>query len=141
MAYCTRQDLVDRIGEDLLRGWSDLEATGVANEGRLTRAIEDAGAEIDSYAQTRFAVPFVPTPSKIRQVAVDLAIWNLASAKGIDENSADRVHVQRWKAAVAYLRDLADGRAALGAAQPEKDPGSVLVAPDRVFDRDTMEGF
>jgi phage gp36-like protein len=141
MAYCTRQDLVDRIGEELLVEASDLERTGVANEARITRAIADADAEIDAYAQARYSVPLAGPPDMIRKIAVDLALYGLFSARGIDPESADRSIVDGHRAALQFLDRLSRGHVTIGVATPAKDEGASVTAPSRIFTRDGMEGW
>lgn len=68
MAYCTRQDLEERLGTDQLRELTDFEQTGEVNEERVARAIEDATAEVDAYASLRYPVPFADPPAIIRRL-------------------------------------------------------------------------
>lgn len=141
MAYCTRQDLVDRIGEGLLQELTDLERVGAVHEDRVTRTIEDAGARIDSYAMLRYRTPIAPTPPEVRSVCIDLVLYALFSRRGFAEESADEVIARNYKAAIRWLEQLAEGRVALGVAQPPKDPGVQIAARPHLFDRDKMEGF
>jgi len=143
MAYCSRQDLVDRIGEDLLKDLTDRESTGAINEERATQAMEDASAEIDSYAQERYTVPLSPVTRMVQSVAVDIAIYRLFLGRGYDAASADGAWAAQYRNAVAWLKSLAKGEAAIGAASPAEQGGqpSAVIAPDRVFDRETMKGF
>ena len=139
MAYCTRQDLVARIGEPLLVELSDLEREGVSNEARIAAAIADATAEIDSYARARYDVPLSPVPEVVRALAVDLVVYRLLAARGFDKASADEAVVDKHKAAVAWLQRLASGQVTLGVERPAKDQGATVVAPGRVFSRRTLE--
>jgi phage gp36-like protein len=138
-----RQDLVDRIGEDLLRSLTDRENAGLVNEQRVAQAIDDAGAEIDSYASTRFTVPFNPAPAIVKTRAIDIALYRLFLAHGYDPDSADASWASAYKDAVAWLKSVAKGDATIGVSTPapQGDQMSVMVAPARMFDRSTMEGF
>lgn len=140
MAYCTRQDLADRLGEDQLRELTDFEQTGEVNEERIARAIEDASAEIDAYAQHRYQVPFDLAPPIIRKVAIDLAVYALFSARGFDDK-ADGAIIANRKAAVDFLARLARGEVTIGSPTPPKDQGAQITAAERVFSRGSMEDF
>ena len=139
MAYCTRQDLVDRIGEALLVELSDLEREGQANEARIAAAIADADAEIDSYARARYDVPLSPVPASVKAIAVDLVIYRLLAARGFDKASADEAVVDQHKAAIDWLQRLASGQVTLGVERPAKDQGATVTAASRIFSRTSME--
>jgi len=141
MAYCTRQDLVDRIGEDLLTEISDLERHGQVGEDRVTQAIDAASAEIDSYAMQRYPVPFSPVPAMVKQTAVTIAVFKLFASHGFATESADKVHADAYKAAVDWLKLLGKGQVSIGVLQPPKDLGASVQANERVFTRGKMEGF
>jgi phage gp36-like protein len=141
MAYCTRQDLVERLGEDVLKEVSDLDRHDQVDEGRVTRAIEEASAEIDGYAQARYVVPFDPVPRALRTIAVDLAVYRLYSARGFDRSSADESVVDQHRAAVQFLERLASGKVTIGVPTPPKDLGAQVVSSPSVFGRDKLEGF
>lgn len=140
MAYCTRQDLEERLGVEQLRELTDLEGTGEVNEARLTRAIEDATAEVDAYASLRYQVPFAAPPAIIRKIAVDLAVYALFKARGFDEK-ADQAVVEAHRAAIQFLSRLGEGKVSIGVALPPKDQGARITAGERVFSRDSMEDF
>lgn len=139
MSYCTRQDVVDRIGEPMLVELTDLEREGVVNEQRLAAAISDADAEIDSYARARYDVPLSPVPAVVCAVAVDLVVFRLFSNRGFSKASADETVVDKHKAAVAWLQRLGAGQVTLGVTRPEKDQGATVVAAGRVFSRTSLE--
>lgn len=140
MAYASREDLVARIGEELLVEISDLDRTGEADESRITAALEDASAEIDAYAQARYVVPFASVPAMIRQVCVDLALYRMFAARGYDAQQ-DKAIPERHKNAIAFLDRLSKGQVTIGVKTPAKDQGATVVAPDRIFTRDKLEGF
>lgn len=139
--YCTRQDLVDRIGEGLLTEVSDLERTGVASEARVQQACEDSTAEIDSAVAERYTTPLAPVPVLIRSLCVDLAVSRLFAARGYNKDSADSTHADAAKNARDLLILIARGQRLLGATRPQKDLGASVQASGRLFGRDKMKGF
>lgn len=143
MAYCSRQDLVDRIGEDLLKDLTDREAAGRVNEARVAQSITAASAEIDSYAGERYPVPLSPVPDTVRARAVDIAIYRLLVARGHEAASTDGSWAALYRDALDWLKELAKGETGIGVVTPapQGDQPSVMVAPVRIFDRDTLKGF
>ncbi len=144
MAYCTQQDLVDRIGEDLLKELTDREGEGEVNETRLAQAIAAASAEVDSYVHKLYPAPLDPVPARIQAVTGDIAIYRLMVAIGYDAASADGTWALLYRGIIDWLKQVAKGEGAdIGQDNPapQGDQPSVLVAPARIFGRDTMQGF
>lgn len=91
MAYCTQDDILEQMDEDVLIQLTDDDDAGVVDEDKVTRAIADADEEIDAYLAVRYALPFGTTPNLVRKYSVDLAICNLyARRQGAPEARADR---------------------------------------------------
>lgn len=95
----TRQDLIDRFGEDELVLLTDREGRGVIDDEVLNRAIEDAEAETAAYIQAAGLV--LPSPPKVLVVKVcDIARYYL------HDNGETQVVLDRYKQAIAWLRDV-----------------------------------
>ena len=95
----TRQDLIDRFGEDELVLLTDREGRGVINDEVLNRAIEDAEAETAAYIQAAGLV--LPSPPKVLVIKVcDIARYYL------HDNGETQVVLDRYKQAIAWLRDV-----------------------------------
>lgn len=140
MAYSTQDDILEQIDEAVLIQLTDPDGAAI-DADVVTRAIEDADATIDSYCQGRYTVPLSPVPDKIRQISVDIAIYNLFSRRG---DAAPEVRKDRHKEAVRFLERVSDGKIKLGAATPAQSntPDTVNISSnDRIFDRDKMSGF
>lgn len=149
--YCTVKDLADQVSEQILIDRTDDEGTAPASLAeagseiisRLEKAITDAGNEINGYCQARYPIPFNPVPGFINKICVDIALYNLFSRRGLDEDTADKSIVDRYKTAVRTLENIAKGVVTLGAAAPAQttsDP-AVITGPPRIFSRKTMGGF
>jgi len=135
MAYCTKTDILEQIEEDVLIQLTDDEDAGVVDEDKVTRAIVDADAEIDSYCGTKYDVPFSTVPVMIRKMSVDIAIYNLyARRRGAPEDRKER-----YDDAISFLKDVSKGIASLGGDGPSADddsgPEATTVKSDRVFSR------
>ncbi|MCR4442959.1 MAG: DUF1320 domain-containing protein [Peptococcaceae bacterium] len=143
--YCTVQDIIDRISEDVLIRLTDDDGTGLVNEGKVTSAIEEAEGEIDSYCQARYTLPFNPVPKVIKKIAVDLVVYTLFARRGLNpDDNADQIVIQQRKDAIKFLENLARGLVTIGPVQQETKPPENEVqftAPPRVFSRESMNGY
>jgi len=145
MAYCaqdeTHNDILDQIDEAILIQLTDDTGAGAVDEDKVTKAIEDADATIDAYCQGRYTIPLSPVPDKIRQVSVDIAIYNLFSRRG---DAAPETRKDRHKEAIRFLEKVGEGKIRLGAATPapSNTPDTVNISSNkRIFDRDKMSGL
>ena len=135
MAYCTKADILEQLEEDILIQLTDDDDAGDVDDDKVTRAIADADAEIDSYCGTKYEVPFSPVPVMVRKYSVDIAIYNLyARRRGAPEDRKER-----YDDAISFLKDVSKGIATLGGDAPSGDdesgPEATTVKSDRVFSR------
>lgn len=136
MAYCTADDLLLLIPlaelTELTADSEDLpDATVIAD------AIDKAAAEIDSYLGVRYVLPLAGTPSQVRNLAVDMALYHLYSRRSL----APQVRRQKYEAAVAFLKQVAAGQALVdGAGEASGDQRQVaeFSGSSRVFGRDDL---
>lgn len=141
MAYSIQSDILDQLDEDSLIQLTDDEDAGTVDTDKVTRAIADADSTIDSYCQDRYSIPLSPVPDKIRQISVDIAIYNLFSRRG---DTAPDIRIERHKEAIKFLEQVNAGKIKLGAATPApvNTGNSVNIESNtRVFTRDNMRGF
>ncbi len=133
MAYCTKADISEQLDADILIQLTDDDDLGTVDDARVTRAIADADAEIDSYCATKFDVPLSPVSDVIRKYSVDIAIYNLyARRMAVPEDRQ-----KRYDNAIRFLRDVSTGKATLGADAPTPDsdggPEATTTKSDRIF--------
>ena len=141
MSYSTKADILEQMDEDVLIQLTDDLDAGEVDEDMVTRAIDDADSEIDSYCGVRHVVPFVTVPNRVRKLSVDIAIYNLyARRKGAPEDRK-----ARYENAIRFLKDVAKGIATLGEDDPDATPAEShrpdIDQADRIFTRDKMKGF
>ncbi len=112
------------------------------------QAIADAQAEIDGYLASRYNVPFARVPAVICKFAKDIAIYNLVSRMGIDENDREKTYLTRYNAAVAFLTKVSEGKVEVATTPIEDISGSVTVqnnfearSNSRIFSRESMRGW
>jgi phage gp36-like protein len=141
MSYCTQSDILELIAERVLIGLTDDDDIGVVDDGKVDRAIASADAMIDSYCQGRYDLPLSPVPARILEIAVDLAIYNLYSRT---EQDPPEIRKDRKADAMRYLELVRKGEISLGASTPTPQTSGNEVqvsSSDRIFTRDTLEGF
>lgn len=143
MTYATAQDLVDRIPERDLQLLTDFSGAANAVDARkITDALEDATAQINSYIAKVVTLPLAETPAMLSVVCRDLARYRLYANIGRVTETETKLH----DAAVAYLRSVRDGAASIGDETAENtveaSEGAVSVeGPDRVMTRDSLQSF
>lgn len=139
MAYASPADLVARFGEQQLLAVADRDQIGELHAAVLAAALADADQEIDAYLATRYRLPLAAVPGRIKAAACDIAFYRLHPAAQPEDVR------RRYADAIAFLRDLAAGKAALDLAggQPQAAEGgtATLAGPPRVFSRETLKGL
>jgi len=143
MAYCTLDDLLEKISEEELIAITDDDGVGVVDTARAGRAIDDADAEIDSYCGRLYKVPFDPVPAMIRKTAVAIAVYNLFQGR----HGAPDDRLRDYNNAVAFLRAAAKGDVTLGVSPAPAAPAETTAAAaklstrTKIFGSDTMEKY
>jgi phage gp36-like protein len=142
MSYVDQAGMIQRFSDSEMLAIADRDQDEVIDSALITQAIQDASDEIDSYLATRYATPIAaPVPGLVARLCADIARYRL-----YDDNPLEEVTV-RYKAAVAQLKALADGKAQLpGVALTDSGVGALHYAAsrddsDRVFTHDTLANF
>lgn len=136
MTYATQQNLIDRFGEQELIQLTDRENLGAINTTVIDRALGDADAQINGYLGVRYTLPLTaPIPTDLERLACDIARYAL-----YDDRVTEQV-AQRYKDAVALLRDVSAGRAQLGIDDTSNKPASnnaaQMTSAESVFKRNS----
>lgn len=135
MAYATQQDIIDRVGLDALTAVADRDGSGAAETEAVDAALDDASADIDSYVAVRYPLPLTSTPATLKRVCVDIAMYHLSGNRTTEEVE------RRYNNALAWLRDLAAGRASLGNDPAETSGGGAsFTGGDRQMTRSNLDG-
>jgi phage gp36-like protein len=87
-------------------------------------------------------LPLTEVPAQVKYLAVDMAIYHLYSRRGMMQE----IRREKYKDAVAFLKDVAAGRAEIIGAAGVEIPGDAdqvveVSSSTRVFIRTTMDGF
>jgi len=131
VSYATAQDLVTRFGLDEISQTAPPEDPGAADFDavRVESALTDSAAQIDSYLRMRMPVPVSPAPEVLVGAAADLARFKLH-----DDHAPEAV-MERYRATIQWLKDLAAGKASLGELDDSVTPSG------RVVRREGASGF
>lgn len=119
MSYCTRQNLIDRFGEDELIQRSDRSNLGVIDDTVLNQAISDADEEINGYIAKY--LPLASVPPVLIPLACDIARYRL-----YDDAAPDLIK-ERYRNAIAYLLGVAKGQIPLIADATATDLNSANI--------------
>lgn len=139
--YAAIEDLETRFGVDELE---HLAPTENANESydsvKLTAALGEASAEMDTFIAVTYALPLPSIPAFLKTVCCDIARYRLW------DNSATEEVRNRYVDAVAWLKRLAKGEATLGLSRADEGNARVSVAvkrtsEDRSFTRESLKDF
>lgn len=147
MSYATPTDL-DRVWGIAQIDLVSIDASlGRRDDAKIAAALDDAGAQIDSYCARRYPLPLALSDSGAllaAGTACDLAVYRLATTAG----RMTEIIQRRYDQALAWLRDIAAGRADLalavaqGAPEAPISPNEAVLASDpRFFTRETLRGY
>jgi phage gp36-like protein len=137
--YSSVDDMMQRFGEtELLRlSAPEGENFGPIDTDRVTQALTDASALIDSYLRKRYAVPMDTPPAEINRAAAVLARYDLAS-RG-DMQPSEPMRLDR-KDMLAWLKLLADGNVTLDGIEVSGDYSGAMVQDRRPLVRGGCQG-
>lgn len=136
MSYSTLEDVRARIDDETLTLLTDTDGTGRMDVERIARAIDEAGAVIDSYAGRVYAVPFNPVPEVIRDASARLAIAALFGVR----SAPSPVWESERARALLFLEKLAAGEVTIsGAARAPSAGSGVFTASERRFSREKLK--
>jgi len=144
MAYATQADIVTLYSENALFV-ADRDGDGVPDAAAITRALGSASGEIDSFLNVRYQVPIEAPSDLLMQFCVDIALYRLALGREV----LTEEHRKRYEDALAHLKLIAAGKAALvlpvpeGAEEAEQTGPRPIVSggPEREFTREKMRGL
>ena len=139
MAYCTRDNLVQRFGQREIDNLLDRDNNDTDDTDTLTQTIADADSLIDSYVSAKYQTPLSSVPQIITYISCDITRFMLW-----DDNAPEEVR-NRYNDAIARLKDIAKGMMKLPSTTvlaPDNPSGGVdYYAEERVFSRDALAGF
>jgi phage gp36-like protein len=140
MGYCTQQNLIDRFGDTEIIQLADRDRDGEVDTEVVDGAIADAAAEIDGRLSAVLVLPAV-APNELVFRACDIARYRLY------DDRATEVVRRRYEDAVAWLKDVAAGKAVIPGAVPTTSTSGAVVGgiavgtSSRVFSDAVLAGM
>jgi phage gp36-like protein len=129
MAYCSVEDLNAVYGKTRISAWGRMDPDAA------TRAIRNAGAEIDGYLISGgYSVPIAGPPENLKKYCIDIAAANLILSAGVLANdTGGEAIINEAKNARQFLSRVAEGKYKIpGYAEGDESgsspPGGVKVA-------------
>lgn len=149
MDYCTREEVREMVKDDALNAiigdtYIESPEEREAKIGPLIdAAIQDAGSEINGYISKRYPSMRSPAPTVLNKFSKDIAVYNLFSRIGIDEQSEQKNILNRYHAAVKFLTLVAEGKVDIGVSDnaAAARTGFTVSSSPRLFSRNTMRGM
>jgi len=140
MPYITLDDIKKSLPEESIIQLTDDEDTGAVNGARVDEAIAQADSVIDAYCGSLYAVPFSDPPQMIKNIAADIAIYNLYSRK---VDAVPETRLERHRAGIKQLEAIAKATITLGSTMvaPSEKPSANTSEEDRVFTKDALENY
>jgi phage gp36-like protein len=150
MAYAAQSDLVPlRLTMPELIQLTDDNHTGQVNTAVVNTALEEASGTVDSYCRKRYVTP-LQADDDVKRLTVDLTLWALFSRRrGVKVSETVQ---QRYDAAMAFLKDISNGKASLdqpvGDLPQQSTGGPVIAQPHSIpqdrslrFKDEDLKGF
>jgi phage gp36-like protein len=140
-SYATIADMQARFPEAELIQLTDDERSGALNQGRVTRALEQADNEVDGYVSRYYKRldAALPVPGLLTDLACDIGRYYLF------RNGSPTEQVQkRYDQAIAKLRDIAKGIIKLDQGEetlPEREGLILIDGGEPVASRAQLQGF
>lgn len=152
--FATLQDIEERYPAELITLAAD-EETGIQDDTRIQRSLEDASSEVRGILKARYTMADLAqidedSAQLLKLYTIDIALYLVALSFA---RSNERIE-DRYDRAIKRLEKMTDGKGGLslqGGGQDsgtETDGGSVISpneviidAPERLFTRDKMGGL
>ncbi|WP_427340611.1 gp436 family protein [Caloranaerobacter sp. DY30410] len=150
MSYCTveevrkvlRDEAINKIvADEYIEDETQREAMLIPI---IEEAIKDADGEIDGYLNKRYSTPLPsPVPRIISKLSKDIAVYNIFSRIGIDEEDREKTVLTRYRNAIKFLENVARGIIDIGTQKIETRAKNSFVvnANTRLFSRDSLKGM
>jgi phage gp36-like protein len=144
MAYATQSDLVPlRLTQKDLVELTDDGDSGTVNAAIVTGALEEASGRVESYCRQRYVTPLQQS-NDVKGLTLDIAIYLLFTRRR--ETRVGETVQQRFDQAIAFLKDIAAGKASLdqpaSAAAPQTSSGEAVVTQKKErFSDSNLDGY
>ena len=143
MPYSSLADLQNKISDSQLIQLTD-DSGATIDLIKIEAAITEADDLIDSYLGKVKTVPLSPVPGLVKNLSVNMAVWNLYVGRG----STNAVRENANAAALNTLAKIAsrevtlgDDESALPQSTTEGGPAASTSVEDREFNKEILGNF
>jgi phage gp36-like protein len=116
VAYLTKAELVEKVGEDTLLTLADKNSTGDLDDAEVDNCIEQAIAfatsKINGYVRHRYDIPLAAS-EEVKSLAMPLALYDLYANALEMPDGKYKIVKDGFDAAIKFLQDVAGGKATL----------------------------
>ena len=137
--YATKDDLLDRFGEDELYITFDRVGGGVLDQAAIDQALGDADEEINAYLAARYSLPLTSTPQVLVRLAGQIAMYHGSIGTAMTDEKR-----RRYEDAVRMLTKISRGDVSLGLAAAEEPANREQItvqSSSQAFSDDELETF
>ena len=142
MAYSLISDLREAVPDTILIQVTDDNGLGAIIEQRVTYAIAEADALIDTYLNGKYTTPLSPVPAALKRISMDLALYYLYKRRQFEVSDT---LMQSYKEAIRLLESIRDGKTTLGVDDGVNESGGIFktnkTSSSRVFTSDVLAGY
>jgi phage gp36-like protein len=151
--YCLVEDILKSIDRAVILQLLDDENRGIDSVNlndtsdpasiRLSEQIQKAQDEIDSYLYSRYILPFEEVPQIVKQIAVDLSIYNCYKRRHYESmpETVDDI----YKGKVKLLESIQKGTIFLGVETTTGANSQKVImnktTNDRIFHKDLLDRY
>lgn len=135
MPYAVTQDAIDLYGDTLVL--TSVSREDSPDAAPLDNALAKASDEMDTYLGVQYDVPLATVPDVVERFCVDIGIY-IAS---FDAGTLTEEKIERYKAAIAWCKEVARGSAVLpsvGAESSLTEHAPQVSSETRIFSRTKM---
>lgn len=144
MAYCTQADISMILNSSTLIALTDQDDPPVTIDATVVAwAITSADNLINSSLAGSYTVPLATTPALVKDISVDLAIYNLY-ARRPETGMVPDLMVTRYKDRLKQLNQIVEGVIAFPDLVTGTPAGSYKVnksSTDRIFSSSFMDNY
>lgn len=138
MPYAAQSDMEALWGKNEVLLSSDWDNTGTTNQGNVTAALAHASNTIDRYVGMQYALPLTPPyPDDLIRCAADIGMFYMCPFA----TTRSQLKVDRYEAAMKFLRDLANKKATLGSQRDVQNPAVSPATQAPIFDNVQVQPF
>ena len=144
MAYCAKADISLIMNEETLIALTDQDSPAVAVDDTVVAwAIASADNLINSYLGGSYTVPLVTVPALVKDISVDISIYNLY-ARRPENGMVPDLYVTRYKDRLKDLDKIADGTLSFPDLLTGTPAGSYKTnksTDDRIFSKSVLDCY